>query len=131
MYTQAILKQHYQEVPHTIQRAALMYVHILNKYHYENTLQYYLQHDPRDIYSTIPNSILEDNKNYLTCIDPDYPNKLFNLYNYPCALFYQGNKDLLRLPSIGIIGSRENDAYGERVIAELIRQLPKDIAIIS
>ncbi|MBR3693334.1 MAG: DNA-processing protein DprA [Erysipelotrichales bacterium] len=131
MNTLEKLTQHYPEVPHAIQRVALMYTHILQKYHHEHTFQYYLQHDPRVIYTSIPTHIHQQNPSYLTCLDPHYPDKLLHLYNYPCTLFYQGNIDLLKLPSIGIIGSRENDAYGERVIFELIKRLPEDIVVIS
>lgn len=70
-------------------------------------------------------------KPFITFISPRYPNSLSQLYMPPTCLFYIGNLSLLNYPKIGIIGSRESSNYGEEVIKELMKYIPKEYCIVS
>lgn len=61
----------------------------------------------------------------LTLLDPAYPSLLKALSQPPLVLFYQGNLDLLKQPSIAIVGSRQMTAESEQVLKEW---LPEFIA---
>ncbi|MBE9387967.1 DNA-processing protein DprA [Vagococcus salmoninarum] len=68
----------------------------------------------------------------VTIIDQDYPEPLKEVYNPPAALFYQGNIQLLKEPSIAIVGSRKMTDYGKRVIGSLVPSLvAHNLTIVS
>ncbi|MEQ1544918.1 DNA-processing protein DprA [Methyloglobulus sp.] len=56
---------------------------------------------------------LEQNNNaVLTLFDPDYPAQLKEIHDPPPVLFVRGNPELLSLPQIAIVGSRNPSTIG-------------------
>ena len=54
------------------------------------------------------NRYLKENKYEIISIyDEAYPDLLKTIYDPPIAFFFKGNKDLLKKPMIGVIGSRQ------------------------
>lgn len=72
----------------------------------------------------IKNAIRE-NRSYVLIGDEDYPLKLYDMNWPPLILFYEGDIDLLRRPSVGIVGSRSCSGYGRRVTGLLSSSLSK------
>ena len=62
---------------------------------------------------------MEENRDYLLIGDEAYPKKLYDMSWPPLLLFYQGEVGLLKRPSVGLVGSRNNSLYGSRVTKEL------------
>ncbi len=74
------------------------------------------------------------NGNYITLLDPEYPDYLKNTRKPPFVIFYKGDISLLlteRRKMLGVIGSRENTEYGLRNCKLIIKDLNQDIVIIS
>lgn len=95
-------------------------------------------YQPQKALSLMRAGICEDSKevvaanpSFLTILEGKYPPKLKALALPPLCLFYQGNLELLDYPSVGIIGSRENDEYGRQVVEALVQTLPSHVAIVS
>ena len=59
----------------------------------------------------------------LCCDNPLYPPLLLNIHDVPIILYCLGNLDCLRSPTLAIVGSRTPTGYGEKISAELARQL--------
>ena len=57
---------------------------------------------------------------FLTIEDEEYPQTLREIADSPVFLFAKGNIDLLREPSIAIVGTRNISAYGKRVVEMLV-----------
>lgn len=70
-------------------------------------------------------SLMAENKNYLLIGEENYPTKLYDMNWPPLVLFYEGDISLLGRPSMGIVGSRNNSLYGERVTKELAISIAK------
>ena len=69
---------------------------------------------------------------YITINNKEYPEKLKNIYNPPKGLYAIGNLDLLNLPSVAIIGSRNCSRYGEMVAKKFGQDIAKKgIAVVS
>lgn len=49
---------------------------------------------------------------YITFYDPNYPSKLNRVKQPPYVIFYRGNIELLKLPMVGIVGSRKATKLG-------------------
>ncbi len=49
---------------------------------------------------------------YITFYDPNYPSKLNRIKHPPYVIFYRGNVELLKLPMVGIVGSRKATKLG-------------------
>ncbi|MEY8443938.1 DNA-processing protein DprA [Lactococcus ileimucosae] len=64
-------------------------------------------------------------------LDEVYPERLKEIYNPPVLLFYQGNLDLLTLPKIGFVGSRETSKEGIKVTHKLVEELKQKFVIVS
>lgn len=60
----------------------------------------------------------------LTCDDEDYPETLREIFDPPFVLYGAGNPEVLREPSIAVVGARRPTPYG-RAMAE---KLSKDLA---
>ena len=60
---------------------------------------------------------------YTTVISNDYPQKLKHLNKPPFVIFYEGNLNLINKSTIGVIGSRENSEYGERICNKIVKDL--------
>ena len=64
--------------------------------------------------------------------DSDYPASLQALHRPPRVLFYKGNIDVLRRPSVAVVGTRRASPYGlqaTRFVSEYLAQ--KGVSIIS
>jgi DNA processing protein len=59
----------------------------------------------------------------LTCDDPDYPALLAEIQDPPAALFLKGNAELLKLPHLAIVGSRNPTSGGIRNATEFAKHL--------
>lgn len=69
---------------------------------------------------------------YTTVISNDYPQKLKHLNKPPFVIFYEGNLNLINKSTIGVIGSRENSEYGERICKKIVKDLvDNEYVIIS
>lgn len=69
--------------------------------------------------------------NYITILDEDYPSSLRLLRYPPWILFYEGNKDLLSSYGVGIVGTRQCDAYGISMCKHIVAIVKKKYVIIS
>ena len=75
---------------------------------------------------------LEQPGNYLLKIsDPDYPALLRELADPPSALFLHGDPDLLTLPQIAIVGSRNASAGGQRNATDFAAFLAASGLVVS
>lgn len=64
--------------------------------------------------------------------DKDYPNKLAKINNPPKKIYAQGNLNLLKEPSIGIVGSRDCTIYGYNEAQKIAESLSKKgICVVS
>ena len=54
----------------------------------------------------------QDDHHFIPCNSPAYPPLLKNIYDFPAALFVQGDPAVLNTPQIAVIGSRNCSAYG-------------------
>jgi len=78
----------------------------------------------------------EENIKYISWHNDSYPQLLKQISHPPFILFYKGNIDNFfsqkKYLSLAIVGSRQNSAYGEKVINYLIPNLVKNnIVIVS
>ena len=64
-----------------------------------------------------------DGRGLLTCDDPRYPALLRGLDDAPPALFYVGSPDILSLPQLAIVGSRNPTASGRDTAAAFAHHL--------
>ena len=68
----------------------------------------------------------------LTAFDEEYPAILAEIPDPPFVLYASGNLDRLRLPAVGVVGSRAATRYGRDVAARLARDLAQaGVAIVS
>ena len=68
----------------------------------------------------------------ITLLDPDYPAILREIYCPPLVLYYQGNRDLFKMPALAVVGSRQATSYGFTVLEKLIPSVVNHrIAIVS
>lgn len=64
--------------------------------------------------------------------DKDYPTRLKALYDAPALLYYQGAGNLNAARTIGLVGTRQATAYGQRITGEIIEALvPYQVSVIS
>jgi len=56
---------------------------------------------------------------YVTMYDKEYPPLLREIPDYPAILFIRGNIEVLRLPSLAVVGSRKYSNYGAKVATTL------------
>ncbi len=60
---------------------------------------------------------------YLTVLDNDYPRNLKTLGNKkPVIIYYKGNVDLLKCPSIAVVGTRTPSAWTSKVEVQLVNK---------
>lgn len=64
-------------------------------------------------------------------LDPVYPLELQSIYNPPVLLFYQGNLELLSLPKLAVVGSRDASKAGLQSVQKIIRELNNETVIVS
>ncbi len=58
--------------------------------------------------------------------DKQYPDLLKKIYGPPLNLYIRGNKDILNLPSIGIVGCRDSTEYGKEISQNFAYELSKN-----
>ena len=59
---------------------------------------------------------------FVTILDDDYPDKLREIYDSPQVLFLKGNKELLRMDSIAVVGTRKPTRYGAKIADTFARE---------
>lgn len=64
-------------------------------------------------------------------LDEIYPWDLSEIYNPPSLLFYQGNIDLLELPKVAVVGSRDSSKLGNQSVQKIIKELNNELIIVS
>ena len=64
-------------------------------------------------------------------LDEIYPWDLSEIYNPPALLFYQGNIDLLELPKVAVVGSRDSSKLGNQSVQRIIKELNNELIIVS
>ena len=64
-------------------------------------------------------------------LDDIYPWDLSEIYNPPALLFYQGNIDLLELPKVAVVGSRDSSKLGNQCVQKIIKELNNELIIVS
>ena len=64
-------------------------------------------------------------------LDDIYPWDLSEIYNPPTLLFYQGNINLLNLPKLAVVGSRDSSKYGQSAVQQVIKELNNELVIVS
>jgi DNA processing protein len=67
----------------------------------------------------------------VTILDANYPVRLKKLAHPPYVLFLDGDVDCLSDVSIGVVGSRQMQAYAARSTQALIASLPKHWVVVS
>ena len=69
----------------------------------------------------------------VTCLDDDYPEQLKTAKKPPFVLFYHGDLSIIKdkYKAISVVGSRRNSAYGEEITTNLVRDLCKELVIVS
>lgn len=69
---------------------------------------------------------------FITFNSPFYPQRLFEIYDAPPVLFYQGNIKLLANSTMAIVGARQANNYTREVLYDLIPYLVShNVSIIS
>ena len=64
-------------------------------------------------------------------LDDIYPWDLSEIYNPHALLFYQGNIDLLELPKVAVVGSRDSSKLGNQSVQKIIKELNNELIIVS
>ena len=67
----------------------------------------------------------------ITVIDEDYPLCFWQLRYPPLCLFYLGDKNLLRRPIIGIVGSRQATLKGLEDTKTIVKNLKSEYYVVS
>lgn len=67
----------------------------------------------------------------VTALDYDYPKRLIHTYRAPFVLFYYGDITLLDKRAIAVVGSREYSDYGKMCTEKIVRDLSKEMVIVS
>lgn len=76
-------------------------------------------------------SLEESDVSLIPFWEEDYPSRLKLIKGYPAILFGRGNMQLLNVPSITIVGTRNISSYGMRIIDFLLKSLDKRIVVVS
>lgn len=78
------------------------------------------------------NALRRNNCSILLWSDPDYPEPLRGIPDFPLLLYLKGDESLLHSPSVAIVGARDCTREGIAVAAYLARDLSKaGVTIIS
>lgn len=64
-------------------------------------------------------------------LDDVYPWDLSEIYNPPVLLFYKGNLDLLKLPKVAVVGSRNSSRTGSQSVQKIVKELNNELVIVS
>ena len=69
--------------------------------------------------------MLQNQIDIISIEDKEYPSLLKKIYNPPINLYIKGNKNILNMPSIAIVGCRNSTQYGEKNAREFAYNLSK------
>lgn len=70
--------------------------------------------------------------NSINIEDNNYPEQLKNIKNPPNTIYYEGNINLLKEPSVTIVGSRNMSEYGKKMASKISKDLTKNnMCIVS
>jgi len=69
--------------------------------------------------------------NYFTILDAEYPLSFKGVNKPPFVIFYYGDINLLNLPKITVVGSRDYSTYGLKCCQKICKGLAKDYVIVS
>ena len=69
--------------------------------------------------------IADQQSNYLTPEDDDYPSRLLEIYDPPAVLWVRGNTKLLNRAGIAVVGTRQPTPYGSGMAEMLSRDLAR------
>ena len=68
----------------------------------------------------------------LSVFDEEYPHLLKQIFDPPAILYALGRVEVLRRPSIAVVGSRRCSVYGKEVTRKMTRQLsPLGLSVVS
>ncbi|XID95139.1 DNA-processing protein DprA [Paenibacillaceae bacterium WGS1546] len=67
----------------------------------------------------------------VTYLDDDYPELLYEISDPPWVLYCRGRIELLRVPAIGIVGTRLATGYGRKVAEDLAAGCSSRMAVVS
>lgn len=113
-------------------RYILLYLAIKYKGNFDLILDALKRKEPVD-----EEEVINLEKNYttpfLTLLDENYPEKLKAVFRPPIILFYYGDLSLLKdnYRHLAVVGSRKNTQYGKFATETLLKDLPKDVVIVS
>lgn len=73
------------------------------------------------------------NSKYITILSEEYPDNLKRIFRPPFVLYYHGDISLLKDSTycLAVVGSREYSRYGEQVTKKLVKDLAKELIIVS
>ncbi|WP_313069660.1 DNA-processing protein DprA [Lacrimispora sp.] len=60
---------------------------------------------------------------FVTSHDPEYPNRLYKIYDYPMGIFYKGRLPDKDRPTVAVIGARNCTNYGKQMASYLAKEL--------
>lgn len=60
---------------------------------------------------------------FVTSHDPEYPNRLYKIYDYPMGIFYKGRLPDKERPTVAVIGARNCTNYGKQMASYLAKEL--------
>ena len=73
-----------------------------------------------DALQKLEEQYLKKNCPFLTPADEEYPELLRQIPDPPVTLFYKGNLSLLRMPTLGVVGSRTPSMYGREIVQRFV-----------
>lgn len=68
---------------------------------------------------------------YITILDTEYPLSFKVVNKPPFVIFYYGDINLLNLPKITVVGSRDYSSYGLKGCQKICKELAKNYVIVS
>jgi DNA processing protein len=74
--------------------------------------------------------VLDAGATFITMQDPDYPERLLEIYDPPAVLWVRGSVELLSRPGIAVVGTRAPSAYGAGMAELLSRDLANHRLVI-
>ena len=81
---------------------------------------------------SLANELEKRDIRFLSFLDDAYPQKLFDIYDKPTALFVKGNLGALERKCVSVVGTRRPTRYGAKVADEFSREFSKaGVTIIS
>ena len=94
-----------------------------------DAIQSKLEIDPKEA-----EKIIKENQNqYITFLDSEYPETLRHTFKPPFVLFYQGDISLISDENnkMAVVGSRKYSEYGKEMTEKLVKGISKDFVIVS